>query len=413
MMEGVSNRRRRRAPGPVNGIPGHSFRYQRLIEAFLDSGGFWFPMRATSGTIAKNYGYKAGIGDQLFGNSGVINGMGTPITFTSDNPDIWVSGGESGDDPEISEVAAGEGHADSPTPGGGLLNIFTGAIGTPIGMSQNVQTTGDTYRKVMAINRVVSGSVIWAAGGSGGANIGSALSSAGVHTHDHIATTVALGMKRGGANTDVTIQGYKAYKIGEKDGLIAGTTSLGQTGLRGPNEAFLFDGATSLITVTNVAVLQGLTEFSLWMLFKPSSAGEGNAGVMFVKSGEWAFQFAAATRTLYAVMVNATTNAETITTTTVPADVWSTVGLSYSHSGDKLPHIYVNGVEAAYSGTRIAGVGNRTGNTNNIGVGNTTSASATLAGLIDEALLVKRALSAQDFALLHTLATGMPPGVAA
>jgi hypothetical protein len=371
-------------------------RYERFVRVLGPV--FWQPCRNASGSISTNAAYSSGTGPELFTNPG---GVGTPFTFSSDNPASWTLGGESGDDPEISEVAAGEGHADSPTPGGGYVNIYSGAASPNVGMSQDVQTVGDTFQTVIDVNRVVSGSIVRAAGNSGGANIGSPITSAGINTFLHIATTAALGLKRGGANTDVTIAGYSAKKFGSIDGLIAGTTSLAQTGLLGINEAFLFDGVTSLITVYNRAAIQGLTAFTLWELFKPSSAGEGDAGTLFSKSGEFELRFNSASRDLIASVNYSGTNAQRVTSTTLDANEWHTVGMRIDNSG-KTPEIFVDGVEASYASTTV-GVGTRVSNTNNLIVGNNAAVSQTLAGLLDEFLLVDHTLTANELRLLHLL----------
>ncbi|MGP1665287.1 MAG: hypothetical protein ACTS5I_05120, partial [Rhodanobacter sp.] len=60
---------------------------------------------------------------QALGDELVVNGA-VPIAFTDDDPDGWATSGESGSDPEISEVGTGEGHGGSGT---GWINLFTSA----------------------------------------------------------------------------------------------------------------------------------------------------------------------------------------------------------------------------------------------------------------------------------------------
>lgn len=661
-----------------------------LTQMVAQSGtGFWLPLREAGGAIAKNYAYTQPIGTELFTNPGVVAGVGSPFAFTGDNPNSWAISGESGDDPEISEVGEGQGHASSPNVGGGYVNIYTGAAATAIGMSQDVQTIGDTYRTWLDVNRVVSQSIIRSAGGAGGANIGAVVNAPGLTENDHIATTVALGLKRGGANTDATIRGYSAKKIGEQDAAItaaglrrcglrgksqagqnilpvsdfavaadytinsgfgylkswnyngwtpdannyiehtanglhmvnaatasgrqmntrlpvisgmpyevtidvaavvsgqirlvwgdgsqitssditaagvytytaicnfndflafqkvssaaqdwtirsitvkpvfanvhtnesfdsgstgwtqigggatitfsggnaswnmtgAASTGLYQTKLQvgqtyrgrvvvnsitgtvgfirvsgqsgssfvykdilisdGPgtyefdfvaaetammvwtgggggqnvvvsiasieafpypgSDAYYFDGATTLLSVTNKAEIQGMTEFTVAMLLYPFTTGEGTSARFMSKSSEWDFAFNGASGAINCTVNYSGTNATAVTIAgnVVPMLRWSSVIIRYSESIDRMVRVYINGVEGGYSSGPIASVGTKVSNTNNIIVGNTVAVGSTQNGVIDEALLIKRALSAAEIANLHTMLTGAATG---
>ena len=65
------------------------------------------------------------------------------------------------------------------------------------------------------------------------------------------------------------------------NGVIAGTTALAQIGKLGANEAFDFDGTTSIITVANTAALANMTTQRWMFLCKPDTLGEGNSGRLF------------------------------------------------------------------------------------------------------------------------------------
>jgi hypothetical protein len=190
----------------------------------------WLPFTETSGTLADNTAYTAATGPELFTNPGVVNGEGSIYTFTSDDPDGWTVFGESGNDPEVSEVASGEGHADSPTVGGGHVNIFTS--GTATGLTQNVVTVGDTYRSVVDVDHVVSGAVIRTSV-NGGTNIGPALTVAGVTSLDFICANTGFGLKHGTGTDDVTIAGHSVKLVGQLDGLYVNTPTLGGDTLLG------------------------------------------------------------------------------------------------------------------------------------------------------------------------------------
>jgi hypothetical protein len=60
--------------------------------------------------------------------------------------------GESGSDPEISEVATGEGHAVAPTPGGGCANIY--CTTTNVSMAQAVLAAHHWYHSHIVISYV-------------------------------------------------------------------------------------------------------------------------------------------------------------------------------------------------------------------------------------------------------------------
>lgn len=80
---------------------------------------------------------------------------GDDFTFTGDNLDNWTMVGESGGDPEVSEVGADEGHGGTGT---GFANFYK-TTGT-LYIYQNVATAGMRYRVVLDINRVDAGGII-------------------------------------------------------------------------------------------------------------------------------------------------------------------------------------------------------------------------------------------------------------
>lgn len=189
-----------------------------------------------------------------------------------------------------------------------------------------------------------------------------------------------------------------------------GAGAVGQTGRLGANEAYLYDGADSVITVTNAAGIQGLAEFSFWMLHRPASVGETGFGFFFHKAAEFQYGFAGAGRNVVAqIFYDGGTNALSTSTTALTANVWNTVGFRINNTTKKVD-LFVNGQQAAYSGSQQAGVGSRVSNTNNVGVGNRLPGNdRTLDGPVDEAMLIGRALTDTEFALLH-IACGMAVG---
>jgi len=80
-------------------------------------------------------------------------------SWPGDNPAGWSVTGESGNDPEVSEAAAGESHADTPTLGGGMCNIYS-SDGTDVFITQQISCViGRKYAASININTVTTGGV--------------------------------------------------------------------------------------------------------------------------------------------------------------------------------------------------------------------------------------------------------------
>lgn len=92
---------------------------------------------------------------------------GNFAAWTTDNPDGWTVTGESGSDPEVSEVAANEGHGGSGT---GAANLFSSATASQPRMNQAVLVAGNWYEFAIDITNYVSGGVRVGDSGLGGPN---------------------------------------------------------------------------------------------------------------------------------------------------------------------------------------------------------------------------------------------------
>lgn len=156
--------------------------------------------RLTSSLIAhyKMNEKKVGDGAEL-----VVGGAFT--NWPGDNPEHWNVVGEVGDDPEVSEAAAGESHADTPTPGGGMCNIYT-SDGALVRIQQNLDlVVGRKYCISINIDTKTVGALILSIG-TAGIDYAVAFTSTGIHTATFVAVTGAitkLELKRSGI-TDVT-----------------------------------------------------------------------------------------------------------------------------------------------------------------------------------------------------------------
>ncbi len=340
---------------------------------------FWLPLTESSGSLADNALYTAAPGAELLTNGDFEAGVLTPWTVINSPPTAAV----------VSYNGSQQAHVISDAPFEGIIQ---GTVSVP--------NAGDTVTAEFDLD-IVTGTVRYR-----------------LESTDDIETYAAGGHKAERAIVTTTFPDFRLdtnsgvgefyadnaslKKTGELDGLIAGTTTLGQNGRSGGNHAYLFDGATSLLTVTNRASIQGLTDFSLWALFNPSDAGEGDSGTLFAKDGEFELRFNSASRDLIATVNYGTTNASATTSTTLSTDAWHTVGLRIDDSS-KTIDIFVDGVEASYA-SQTAGAGSRASNTNDLIVGNNAAINQTLAGLLDEVLVVDRILTPNEFALLHRLA---------
>lgn len=176
----------------------------------------------------------------------------------------------------------------------------------------------------------------------------------------------------------------------------------GQTGKWGANEAYDFNGTTSLITVTNAAAIQGLTAFTLMALVKMDTLGESNLGAFFTKNVDL-FQFSGASNRIQFTTDYATTDA-TGAFTGFTLGVWAT--LVARIDTDKVPYLFYNGAEVTYS-TRTTGVDARVSSTVDMVVGNNTASNRTSDGLIDEFLFFDRVVTNAEILQWHTL-TGAP-----
>jgi Concanavalin A-like lectin/glucanases superfamily len=181
-----------------------------------------------------------------------------------------------------------------------------------------------------------------------------------------------------------------------------GSGAVAQTGQLGAVEAYDFDGAASLATITYNAALDGLTAFTFAALVKADSAGEGNVGTIYTwgnNNTTATLRFVGASRAFFFAHRYATTSMQTVTTTALATGQWYWVFGTYDQSGDRFGRIYISSggtaVEAAYSGAPapIASVGTVTVNGVAPIVGNLALASNSWDGLIDEVMWFNRVLT--------------------
>lgn len=129
--------------------------------------------------------------------------------WTGDDPDSWTVAGESGADPEISEVGSAEGHGGVGT---GSCNIYTSA-GTEVGIRQGSMTAGLYYVISVDITNSVSGT-IKIGDRLDGTQQSAELSSVATHVFVFRATGPQWYIKRGsGVATDITIDNVSVKEL--------------------------------------------------------------------------------------------------------------------------------------------------------------------------------------------------------
>lgn len=167
-----------------------------------------------------------------------------------------------------------------------------------------------------------------------------------------------------------------------------------------------FDGANSIVTFA-IPDLSGDKTIAAWV--KPSSAGEGNAGIVFrgeIGTGTgYVLQIAGSTLTLRCDTNFDVTNSSTITTTTIPTGAWSLVVATYTAS-DKKWRIYVGSLsapvaEAAYS-SQVAGSATPAAGVTSGMWGNGSNLAATFAGSIARGVLDARVWTLDDMERFRT-----------
>ena len=126
--------------------------------------------------------------------------------WTADDPDGWQVGGESGTDPEVSEVGADEGHGGAGT---GALNFKT--TGAGIDIKQTILTVGKRYRMSLDVTNVVSGSIKLTAGDGSALLI---MDTVKTYVFDWTTDTTVFFLRRAGA-CDITIDNVKVYELSD------------------------------------------------------------------------------------------------------------------------------------------------------------------------------------------------------
>lgn len=175
------------------------------------------------------------------------------------------------------------------------------------------------------------------------------------------------------------------------DGVISGTTTLGQAGLLGANEAYEFDGLTSQINVVNNNGMDQLP-ITYFMLIYPHSAGEDSGGRLFSFGDAYNIRFLGNNLRLFAPF-SGTNSTFATDNSTISFNDWSAVFLQIFDNTAKI-YFGINGVltEATFS-LITYGIGYFEPLETDFEIGNLNAATRTFDGLYDELAVFKRLLT--------------------
>ncbi len=132
---------------------------------------------------------------------------GNFATWSGDNPASWTVSGESGTDPEVSEVGAGEGHGGTGT---GMCNIYTSS--STVHIRQEVLVTHSFYRIALVVDTTTGAGITQYAGTTDFPRCGATYSAVGSFTREARAAGVSFRIYRQGA-TDTTIDNVSALLL--------------------------------------------------------------------------------------------------------------------------------------------------------------------------------------------------------
>jgi len=184
------------------------------------------------------------------------------------------------------------------------------------------------------------------------------------------------------------------------------------TMLRG--QAGDFNGTSSKVSIGSAADIDTLTEFTIAFWTYCRSLGGGSTGKFLDKawnSGATRFEVSYDNGSyvgLYGKIACATTSAESLKQYCLEKNEWHHVAFTYSDSGDRKIHIFVDGVEVTGYNYQNAGVGARTSDAADTAyIGNRYDGARTYDGLISTFLIYNRILSSAELKWLsHDLYHG-------
>lgn len=190
-----------------------------------------------------------------------------------------------------------------------------------------------------------------------------------------------------------------------------GVGALGQTGLLGANQAYLFDALDSLVTGPASANINNANQFTYASLVKVSSAGEASAARFHVDNGQQRSLFFASSISPFRLnwQIGAATTSGLVTSNAgqgLITNTWAWLFCTYDDTTDRRPHIFKGQggamAELAYSANNAA-VGTLNNGSGALLIGNRPGSDRTLDGYYDELLFFNRILSTTEMTQITLL----------
>jgi len=219
--------------------------------------------------------------------------------------------------------------------------------------------------------------------------------------------TVFIQRDAGSASKLLYFDDAEVRKVGDLDAAIT-TVTLGQTGKLGANEAFDFNGTTSLLSIANKASINALTRFGKAWLVNLDNAGEANGGHFFrFGDGVTQLQILSSNTLFGRVDYNTTDASATTHAGQLPTfGRWEWVFMNYDETINRKVHLYrgVNGAVTEYTySAQPASEGTRVTETTALILGNRTSADVTIDGKMDEFILRTTPFSTAEMQIIVAL----------
>ena len=168
-----------------------------------------------------------------------------------------------------------------------------------------------------------------------------------------------------------------------------------------------FNGSTSKINLQSPSAFDDLQEFTFSCWINPTNFSK--EVMPFSKLNKFLrLRNGADSGKMDAAVVYSTTNASVTTTAVLTGAAWNHVVLTYSVSGDRKIHMYVNGTECSYSTANTASVGTITTEaSNNLYLGSYDGSLFMYLGAMDEVGIWSRALTSTEITSLYASGSGL------
>lgn len=169
------------------------------------------------------------------------------------------------------------------------------------------------------------------------------------------------------------------------------------------NNGATLSGAAGARLVSSAANFDNLTEFTYATWIKITTNRANN--FVISKNDKWTRLNLSGT--VEGNIATTATSPSSITTNTLSTGTWYYIVFTYSDSGDRKIHIYIDGTEATYA-TQLVGTGTLISDSaSDFVVGNYTGSTLNFAGMEDEVGIWSRALTSTEVTTLYNSGTGI------